>query len=215
MTTGPRRDVPGARDVPRQDRPAEPATVRAIIAANRGIYRVARHWLAISNVLAAVFAVAPVLSPLLRTAGSDRAAGAIDVTFRYLCHQRDDRSFHLAGERMACCHRCTAIYGGLFLLGLVFALVRGQVAPLRLTVAALLLIPIVLDVVSQPILDREGTMVLRVLTGALFALAVNWTLLPRLDIGFDGIRRQVETRFDRLVAAGRARPLTGVTGTAR
>ncbi|MEJ7762045.1 MAG: DUF2085 domain-containing protein [Thermomicrobiales bacterium] len=196
-------------------RQVEPVGVRAIIGANRGIYRVSRHWLAISNALAGVFVLLPILSPLLRANGADQAGSAIDGTFRYLCHQLDDRSFHLAGERVACCHRCLAIYGGLFLIGLSFAAVRDRVGPPRVSVAALLLIPIMVDVLTQPAFDRDSTMPLRVVTGALFALAVNWALLPRLNAGFAGIGTQIETRFDRLVAAGRARPLAGLTGTPR
>ncbi|MBA2754792.1 MAG: DUF2085 domain-containing protein [Chloroflexia bacterium] len=189
----------------------ERASVRAIIAANRGMYQIARHWLAISNGLAALFALLPLAAPLLLSAGADRAAGAIDGAFWYLCHQRDDRSFHLAGERVACCHRCLAIYGGLFLAGLAFTVVRTRVGPLRLPLASLLVTPVLVDVLTQPIFGRESAMVPRVVTGLLFALAVNWVALPRLDAGFAGIRAQIETRFARLVAAGRVTPLPGTS----
>src|SRR4029453_13276552 len=46
------------------------------------------------------------------------AASAVNVTASFVCHQRDERSFHLHGERLAVCGRCT----GLYLAGAIGAL---------------------------------------------------------------------------------------------
>jgi hypothetical protein len=48
---------------------------------------------------------------------------------------------------------------------------------------------------------------LRVITGAIFAAGVCWLLFPHLEAGFARMRDQIERRFARLVAEGRARPL--------
>lgn len=38
------------------------------------------------------------------------AAQAVNITAALVCHQRDDRSFHLHGQRLAVCGRCTGLY---------------------------------------------------------------------------------------------------------
>lgn len=50
------------------------------------------------------------------------AAGAL------VCHQRPDRSFHLAGVQLPVCSRCTGIYGGA-LLGLAVWLAWVAIRP--------------------------------------------------------------------------------------
>jgi uncharacterized membrane protein len=200
--------------VEHQTQPAgpDPWSVRAIIAADRGIYRFAGRWLIVANLLALPFAVLPLIAPLLRAAGSEALAQPVYAFFGGICHQRADRSFHLYGEKMACCHRCFGVYGGLFLFGLLFLAVRSRLQPfrpLRLHLAALLILPLAIDwlVVAAGVWD--GTWYLRLATGLLFALAVCWILLPYLDAGFARMRHDLERRFVRLVAQGRAKPLPG------
>lgn len=183
------------------------ATTRLLLAANRVIYRIARHWLLLVNLVAAPFALLPIIAPVAAAAGLGRVADGIYASFAPICHQLDDRSFHLAGHRFACCERCFAIYSGLLVLGIVYAFVRRRLPPASLAVASLLSVPVLVDVFSQPALQRESTWQLRTVTGVLFALAVTWFVLPRLETGFRDIARQIEQRFSRLVAEGRARPL--------
>jgi len=45
-------------------------------------------------------------------------APALYVFYNTVCHQIPERSFHLAGEPLAACHRCIGLYLG-FLLGLL------------------------------------------------------------------------------------------------
>jgi uncharacterized membrane protein len=71
---------------------------------------------------------------------SPALASGVDLLGSLICHQRDERSFHLHGQRLAVCGRCT----GLYLAGAAGALIawlgRGCV-PSRprplLTLAAL------------------------------------------------------------------------------
>lgn len=187
--------------------PHGPANTAMLVRANRIIYLVARHWLLLLNVLAAPFALLPVAAPLARAVGLERTADAIFAMFAPICHQLDDRSFHVAGHRFACCERCFAIYSGLLILGLGYALVRRRVEAASLPCASLLSLPIVADVFSQPAFHRESTWWLRTVTGLLFAAAMSWYLLPRFQNGFGEMTRQIERRFERLVGDGRARPL--------
>jgi uncharacterized membrane protein len=191
---------------------SDPWSVRAIIAADRVIYRLAGRWLFVANILALPFAILPVIAPLLRASGGDVIAHPIYDFFSLFCHQQTDRSFHLQGESMACCHRCLGIYVGLVLAGLLFAVIRGRrqhVEPLRPQVAALLAAPLVIDWLLVAAGYWGGTWYLRLSTGLLFAPAIGGVLLPYLDAGFVRMRRDLEVRFDRLVAQGRARPLPG------
>jgi uncharacterized membrane protein len=193
-------------------RPADTFAVRAVIAADRAIYRFARHWLLAVNILALPFALLPLLAPILRAAGREALAKPIYAFFGTICHQRDDRSFHAYGEKMACCQRCFAIYGGVFALGLLYVFLRSSLPdlrPLRPRWAALLCAPLAVDVLLQFAGVWESNRFARVLTGLLFAVAVSWLLLPYLELGFAQMRRDLERRFSRLVAQGRAKPLPG------
>lgn len=114
-------------------------------------------------VAATSVSLAIVAAPLLALAQASRPlAEVLYSLFALQCHQAAGRTLHLAGEPLAVCARCTAIYFGL--AGGSFAALRS--ARLRslawlLPVAALLLL---LDV------SRDGTLATRILTGGLFGL---------------------------------------------
>jgi uncharacterized membrane protein len=38
------------------------------------------------------------------------AGSAVNIAASFVCHQRDERSFHLKGERLPVCGRCTGLY---------------------------------------------------------------------------------------------------------
>ncbi len=182
-------------------------TVRLVLAIDRAIYRLARHWLFAVNSFLFSYVALLFLAPILAAAGHPGWARPIYAVNHLFCHQRLDRSFYVFGQKMACCQRCAAIYGTLFLLGLAFAMVRGHVRRPRPTRVGLLAAPIALDGLTQLAGLRESAMPLRVVTGALFGAAVCWLLFPFLETGFADMRAQLERRFARLVAAGRAQPL--------
>jgi hypothetical protein len=73
----------------------------------------------------------------------------------------------------------------------------------------LLIAPLAIDWLMVAVGVWDGTWYLRLTTGLLFALAVCWVLLPYLDAGFARMRHDLERRFVRLVAQGRAKPLPG------
>ena len=60
--------------------------------------------IAASSWTAAIF-----FAPLARAA-MPIAAGAVNAAASFVCHQRDERSVHLKGERLAVCGRCTGLY---------------------------------------------------------------------------------------------------------
>lgn len=180
----------------------------AALAMDRAIYEIARHWLlAINGVLLGWLALAA-LAPVLLANGYDLWARLLYALNRPFCHQRDDRSFHLLGEKMACCQRCAAIYGGLVLFGVAYVALH-DLRPLSWRWVGLLSVPILLDGLSQTLGLRESTWPLRVATGGLFAVGLAWLVLPHLETGFAEMRAQLERRFAGLVAQERAQPLRG------
>lgn len=180
---------------------------RIVIALDRVIIRIARRWLFLTNSLFFAQVVAILLAPALTSWGQHGVARPIYAFNGLFCHQQDDRSFHLLGEKMACCQRCAAIYASMLLFGLVFSLIRGRLGRPRLGELALLAAPAVVDGGAQLAGLWESSAASRVLSGTLLGAAICWFLLPYLDAGFARIRTQIETLFAKLVAEGRARPL--------
>lgn len=174
-----------------------PRTRAAILAVDRGVFHVARHWLLAVNVLSGIVAALPLLAPWLLAHGASFPARAIFLAYRLICHQRPERSFFAFGQQMAYCERNTAIYTGVFALGLGYALVRGHLRPLRWRWMFLLWLPLALDGFTQLFGWRESTWELRVATGALFALACVWVGFPLLERAFAEMRDQFAARFAR------------------
>ncbi len=166
-----------------------------VIAADQAIYVLSRHWLLVANVLAAVYAGLPVLSPFLKSRGFEFAGQLIFVAYRVACHQRPERSFFLFGQQMAYCQRDTATYTTVVLAGIAYALLRPRVKPLSLLGAALMIVPLAVDGTGQLFGLWTSTWWSRVVTGALFGLALVWLVYPRIDEGLAEARREIEARF--------------------
>src|SRR5688500_2189870 len=90
-------------------RSRSPRATAAVLAVDRAIYRVARNWLVFVNAVVLAWVGLATLAPVLRANGFGGWARVIYAIHRPFCHQREDRSFFLLGEKMGCCHRCTAI----------------------------------------------------------------------------------------------------------
>ena len=185
----------------------ESLSTRLIIAADRAIYRIAHRWLFVFNGMSVGYGGAVVLAPILAATDHVRSANAVYSFFGLFCHQNSNRSFHLFGYKFACCQRCAAIYFSIALFGLFFALVRTRVRRPRYAEIVALSAPVVVDGLAVGSGLYAGNSVLRVITGALFGLAMIWVLYPRFEDGFTGIRVRLESLFERLVIQGRTRPL--------
>ncbi len=173
-----------------------------VIAADRGIYRIARGWLTFATALFSGYFLACLAAPGLVAAGLPGVARPIYSFAGLFCHQRADRSFHLWGHQVACCERCIAIYGAMAVIAWVFAfgaLGHGKPQPLA---AMFLAAPAAVDGFGQLAGVWHSTTATRMLTGALLGVAMAWLLLSFLAPGFATMRTQLEARFARLVAAG-------------
>ncbi len=121
----------------------------------RGVYWLSRHWLALFNLLDALYLGIPFLAPVLMHTGHERAANVIYRAYRFVCHQLPFRSWFLFGEhaaypltepislpaleaardfignaqmgyKVAFCQRDVAIYAAVLLGGLIYAVVRRR-----------------------------------------------------------------------------------------
>ena len=195
------------REIDQPIRRPESVSTRAIIKLDRAIYRFSRRWLVAFNLILGGYAIAVILAPILNVLGQTGAAKPMYGFFGLFCHQDPDRSFHVFGEKFACCERCAAIYGSVALFGLIFALGRDRIRSPRFAEIVALVSPVVLDGMAVGAGIYGGNPLMRVITGTIFGLALIWFLYPRFEAGFATMRVRLETLFDRLVAQGRARPL--------
>jgi len=113
------------------------------------------------------------------------------------------------GYKVAFCQRCVAIYGAIFLSGLLYALGRRRVRPLPWwAYIGLGILPMILDGGYQflsyafpmllpgfPIAPYETTPFMRTLTGALFGLATVWLAYPLIQETMDEFREKLHQRF--------------------
>jgi len=74
---------------------------RAVILADRFIFWLSRHWLAILNALALIYVGLPLLAPVLMHLGAKRSGMAIYIIYRPLCNQLPQRSWFLFGPQFA------------------------------------------------------------------------------------------------------------------
>ena len=172
-----------------------------------------RHWLAGVNVLNGVTLAGAALTPWLQARGWTPLATLLYLAYRPLCPQRRNHSYFIAGHKMAFEQRETAIYLGLTLGGLLFALVRRRVRPLDRRALALAALPLLVDVLSQTVGLRESDWRWRTATGILFALALVWWAFPYLerDLGAPspqpGVRRTPAEQARAIVLANQAATL--------
>ncbi len=85
------------------------------------------------------------------------------------------------GYKMAFCQRDFALYGIMWLGGVVFALSGRRWRPLPWRWFMVAWLPMALDGGTQLLGFRESTWLLRVVTGALAGGAFVWTMYPRLE----------------------------------
>ena len=135
-----------------QEHPAQQAWADKL---NRGVFWLARHWLAVFNTLTGIFLGGALLPPVLLKLGLSGAADVLYAIYRPLCHQYPFRSWFLFGPQLAypltapihvaemntvrsfvgdahmgyktaLCQRDVAIYGFMLLAGLVYGVLRRR-----------------------------------------------------------------------------------------
>lgn len=121
-------------------------------------------------------------APILKHAGKEELANICYSFFSRVCHQDDTRSFHLEGEKLSVCIRCSAIYfsfltGLVLMLALKFSLISKSVRP-WIFIAAIS--PMLVDIAMNDLNIISSTILSRVATGAIFGVSMSWYIAPLL-----------------------------------
>jgi uncharacterized membrane protein len=121
-------------------------------------------------------------APLARAYNHPEVAGSIYRIFSFVCHQLNDRSFHLAGYQFAVCSRCTGIYSGFAVAALIYPFARPlsrteTPARLWLLLAAM---PLAVDFLLGYFSLWHNTHLSRYVTGALLGSVAVFFIMPGL-----------------------------------
>jgi uncharacterized membrane protein len=129
--------------------------------------------------LTGVWCLSIVLAPVLRTQGLSVSALLYSI-FSGVCHQFPDRSFHLAGEPLAVCIRCSAIYFGAWisLVFMSFTVRIHRYPPAWLLAAAIS--PMAADVILSLTGLHASDTLSRTLSGLLAGVVVPYYVMPPL-----------------------------------
>jgi uncharacterized membrane protein len=209
---------------------AQPVTGRTrdlVIFADKTIFQLAKHWLALINLIWGLYVGLPLLAPVLMDAGWTLPAKIIYTAYRPACHQRPERSYFYGGPKavyspeelatagvdldpfardignehvgwkVAFCERDVAIYGAIFVSGLVYAGVRKRLKgwQMRFRYFVLFLIPMGVDGVLQLFGFHESNWVLRTITGVPFGVGAVFFAYPYLEEGFADVRRTINSKL--------------------
>jgi uncharacterized membrane protein len=141
-----------------------------------------RTFIAWLIVLAGALAVVSLIiaAPLLAAGGHNFAAPNIYHAFSFLCHQLPERSFFLAGHKLAVCSRCSGLYAGATLTLLLYPLLRSlRVAhtPHRKWLFAAA-VPLFIDVFLTFLGVWENTHTTRFITGFILSSVVVFYVMP-------------------------------------
>jgi uncharacterized membrane protein len=108
------------------------------------------------------------------------------------------------GYKVALCERDIAIYGGILIFGIIFALTKRKLKSIHLLIWLLFgILPIAIDglsqLLSQPPLGlipyRESTPFLRTITGFLFGFLTAWFGYPYVDESMSENRKYLEEKY--------------------
>jgi uncharacterized membrane protein len=101
------------------------------------------------------------------------------------------------GWKVAFCERDVAIYGSIFITGLVYGLIRKRVGikRMRLRVFALFLIPMAVDGILQLFGFYESTWLMRSITGAIFGIGAVLFAYPYVEEGFADVRKTINDKL--------------------
>ena len=121
---------------------------------------------------------APLLTGLPGVGG--KLSGFLYETYGRVCHQIDGRSFHLHGQKLAVCARCSSVYAafwfGLLLYPFVWGMKKRTVP--RATWLLLAALPMVVDVVLSVAGIHGSTLLTRGVTGMLLGLFLPLFTVP-------------------------------------
>lgn len=128
---------------------------------------IGRHWLGLVCITLGIFTVLPWLAPIFAWLGWWDLANPIYTAYALTCHQLPERAGSVFDYQVAFCYRNTALYGGIFLFGILFGLARDRKAewlrwlrkPLPWWGFVLFLVPMMADGLTHMFGLRAGIMI--------------------------------------------------------
>ena len=147
--------------------------------------------------LVAVWCGLIVAAPLLVSyAPSSGVASQVYSLFSPICHQFDSRSFHLAGEKLGVCIRCSSIYFSFFASLALYPLFRRlePVTVPRMQWLILAVTPMALDVMLNLTSIHRSTTLTSAISGIMFGGILPLFLFPPLVEAFSQIRNRLTLR---------------------
>jgi uncharacterized membrane protein len=208
-------------------KPVTGRTRDVVIFTDKAIFQLAKHWLLVANLFWGLYVGLPLLAPVLMDAGWTTPAKVIYTIYRPACHQRPTRSYFYGGPQLvytpeeleaagvsthplsrdignetlgwkvAFCERDVAIYGAIFLGGLVYGLFRSRLKGwrMRFRYFLLFLVPMGIDGVLQLFGVYESTWIMRTVTGVIFGLGAVLFAYPYVEEGFADVRRTLNEKL--------------------
>jgi uncharacterized membrane protein len=143
------------------------------------------YWATVITVVLGLIVAIALSIPFLSYFGLDVIAKPLFYSLHFVCAQVPSHSFYIFGHQLGLCARNLSIYVSMFLGSLVFVLSKKRVPGLPWWLWILMLLPMVLDGVTQMFGWRESTWILRVVTGTLFGLGNIWFVLPLIQKTLD------------------------------
>lgn len=148
----------------------------------------------------ALLSLASLLAPLIEVGGWSRGANRLYILLSHVCHQMPSRSLWVFGAPIGVCSRSLFLYLAFAGTGLFIVRFRWFLPWQK---SLLLLMPILVDGLTQLAGWRESTNLLRVLTGGLGGIGLAGLIIPILLRAFvasaarpeDGVRRSNLTRL--------------------
>ncbi|MFI5252653.1 MAG: DUF2085 domain-containing protein [Bacteroidota bacterium] len=127
-------------------------------------------------------------APILASSGTHQVLSKeVYGFYGKVCHQLDDRSLHLDGEKFAVCARCTSVYFSFLGLLIVYPFLPKFNSGNGRRWIFVSLLPMLLDVGLDFAGIHESTIFTRLITGALFGMTIAYLLLPDLLSGLSGL----------------------------
>lgn len=138
------------------------------------LHLVGKYSSVILTIIWTIVLFAAIFAPLIY--GTSPRAGVLFYSaLRPLCHQANDRCYHIFGYKMGLCTRCTGIFMGLTLFGWIAILLRPK-REIKFTYFVISLLPLFIDGAGNLLGMWSTGNTIRFFTGIIFAFGiVFWT----------------------------------------
>ncbi len=122
------------------------------------------------------------LAPLFMSMGGafEKISSVLYLFFSKVCHQQDNRSFHLFDHTLGVCSRCVWIYGGFFIGSALYPIKfkLNNTSPASVWFLIFPVITLMLDVIFDSLGIISNTFFTRSVTGFLVGFALPFYLIP-------------------------------------